>query len=69
MSRSVSEINKTLGDFRRVFRLCHFIRLKKRARKHQSGDLRGFSFYAFSYDKQYWLYHTIIWNVCLEFGF
>lgn len=69
MSRSVSEINKTLGNFRRVFRLCHFIRLKKRARKHQSGDLRGFSFYAFSYDKQYWLYHTIIWNVCLEFGF
>lgn len=53
-SRSDSEINKTLGDSRRVFRLCHFIRLKKWSRKHQLRDLKVFSFYASSHDKQHW---------------
>lgn len=51
------------------FRLCHFIRLEKWARKHQSRDLRGFSFYAFSYNKQYWLFHGIVGNFGIEFGF
>lgn len=65
MSRSDSEINKTLCNTRRVFRLCHFIWLRKWARKTSEWDLRGFPFYAFTYDKQYWLYHSY-WELLLR---
>lgn len=44
MSRSDPKINKILWDTRRVFRLCHFIWLKKWARKHQSGISEDFPF-------------------------
>lgn len=67
--RNVSEINKALGDSESVLGLGHFMRLKEWARENQGGDFRGFSFYAFSYDKQYWLYHTITGNLCLELEF
>lgn len=68
MSRSDSEINKTLCNTRRVFRLCHFIWLRKWARKHQSGISEDFPFMP-SLMTNSTGFITVIGNFCLELGF
>lgn len=68
MSRSDSEINKTLCNTRRVFKLCHFIWLKKWARKHQSGISEDFPFMpSLMTDSPGFI--TVIGSFCSELGF